>query len=98
LESMGMAAVPSMIALMDDYRKLGMPSMSLVNKSPKAFEARRQYRPQLVIDALAALLTQITQEDFGHPYASTFDVLDEERERTIAGWRVYLHHLQTGTL
>jgi hypothetical protein len=49
---------------MDDRRSLPDPRISLKNKSPQAFEGLRHYGPQEVVDALAAILNQITGQKF----------------------------------
>jgi hypothetical protein len=87
LEALGCAAVPAIIKRMDDRRNLPDPRISLKNKSPDAFEGMRHYGPQSVVDALAAILNQITGRDFGFIYNGA---TDGERTRTIQGWRDFL--------
>jgi hypothetical protein len=58
------------------------------NKSPQAFEGLRHYGPEKVVDALAAILNQITGQDFGFIYNGTTDA---ERDKTVRGWRDFLH-------
>lgn len=87
LEALGCAAVPSTIQRMDDRRSLPDPSIELVNKSPKAFEGIRYYGPTQVVDALAAILNQVTGKHFGFIYNGA---TDEERTKTIQGWRKFL--------
>jgi hypothetical protein len=87
LEALGCPAVPAIIARMDDRRSLPDPSIALRNKSPDAFEARRLYGPQQVVDALAAILNQITGRDFGSIYNGATEA---ERTRTVHGWRDFL--------
>lgn len=89
LEHMGQAALPSMIRLMDDRRPLPIPAIDLENKNPAAFEGIRHYGPAEVVDAVAALLNQITGEDFGSIYNGGSE---RERRRAVDGWRVYLHY------
>jgi hypothetical protein len=89
LEAVGTAAVPSIIRLMDDRRPLPVQQISLINKSPQAFEAIRHYGPKVVEDALAAILEQITDESFG---TIVNGGSGRERMRTVHGWRVYLHY------
>ena len=60
LEALGCPAVPAIIRRMDDRRVLPDPRISLRNKSPQAFEAVRHYGPVQVVDALAAILNQLT--------------------------------------
>jgi hypothetical protein len=87
LESLGCAAVPAIIARMDDRRNLPDPSISLENKSPDAFEGFRHYGPEKVVDALAAILNQITGKDFGSIYNGGTEA---ERTQTVQGWRYWL--------
>jgi hypothetical protein len=88
LESLGCPAVPAVIQRMDDRRKLPDPRISLRNKSPDAFEGLRHYGPERIVDALAAILNQITGKDFGFIYNSATDA---ERDKTVRGWRDFLH-------
>jgi hypothetical protein len=87
LETLGCAAVPAIIKRMDDRRKLPVPRISLRNKSPDAFEGMRHYSPQVVVDALAAILSQITGQGFG--FISN-GATEAERTKTIQGWRDFL--------
>jgi hypothetical protein len=86
--ALGCAAVPAIIAQMDDRRDLQDPRIALTNKSPDAWEGRRFYGPKKIVDVLAAILNQITGEDFGFIYNG--DVTDAERTKTIEGWREFL--------
>lgn len=72
---------------MDDRRDLPDPRISLANKSPDAFEGLRHYGPKQVVDALAAILNQITGQDFGFIYNGGTNA---ERKETIDGWREFL--------
>ena len=87
LEALGCAAVPATIRRMDDRRSLPDPRISLRNKSPQAFEGIRHYGPQQVVDALAAILNQVTGQDFGFIYNGA---TNEERTKTIRDWRRFL--------
>ncbi len=87
LESLGCPAVPAIIERMDDRRKLPDPRISLRNKSPDAFEGLRHYGPEKIVDALAAILNQITGKDFG--FISN-GATDAERDKTVRGWRDFL--------
>lgn len=87
LEAIGCAAVPSIIRQMDDRRALHDPRISLRNESPNAFEGIRHYGPQEIVDALAAILNQLTGKDFGFIYNGS---TDDERKRTVQGWRQFL--------
>jgi hypothetical protein len=87
LEALGCAAVPAIIRRMDDRRVLPDPSISLRNKSPQAFEGIRHYGPIEVVDALAAILNQLTGQSFGFIYNGG---TDEDRTKTVQGWRKFL--------
>ncbi len=89
LEALGKVAVPAMILLMDDRRPLPIKGISLRNKSENAFEGLRHYSPELVVDAMAALLNQLTGEGFGSIYNGASE---RERRETVNGWRIYLHY------
>jgi hypothetical protein len=86
LVSLGKTAVPAIIAQMDDRRPLLDEAMTLKNESPDAFEAIRQYGPERVVDALSAILNQITGEDFG---SIENGGSDSDRATVVAGWRAY---------
>ncbi len=88
LEKMGTGAVPATIMLMDDRRELPLKAISLENKGPERFEDFRHYGPEVLADALAAILEQVTGESFG-----TIHNGGSERERrvTVDAWRVYLY-------
>lgn len=88
LEALGCPAVPAIIERMDDQRSLPDPRISLTNKSPDAFEGLRHYGPQKVVDALAAILNQVTGQDFGFIYNGATDA---ERKKAVEGWRDFLH-------
>jgi hypothetical protein len=87
LEALGCSAVPAIVKQMDDRRVLPDPSISLVNKSPNPFEGLRHYGPEKVVDALAAILNQLTGQDFGFIYNGATDV---ERDKAVHGWREYV--------
>jgi hypothetical protein len=89
LEALGCPAVPFIIRRMDDRRKLPDPYIDLENKSPNAFEGIRHYGPEKVVDALAAILNQVTGQDFGFIYNGD-DTTDLERTKAVQGWREWL--------
>ncbi len=86
LEALGYPAVPAIIAQMDNRQPLLTHSISLVNHAKNAFEGMRHYGPDQVVDALDAILNQITGESFGSIQNGGSD---REREASVAGWRVY---------
>lgn len=96
LESVTWDAVPALVKLMGDRRPLPEPSISIVNKFPGAFEGLRHYHAQLMVDALAALLNDITGQSFGD--LSDIDNTEEDRKRTVDGWRIAVDALKTGRL
>jgi hypothetical protein len=90
LESLGKEGVPAIVAQMNDFRELPNPSISLTN-SPGHWEGIRHYGPEKVVDALAAILNQLTH----HSYRSIYNGgSDRERNACINAWRVYLHHIK----
>jgi len=86
LEDLGTASVPTIIDLMDDRRSLPIRQIDLENRFPGAFEAYRHYGPEKVVDALEAILNQLTSMSFGTIYNGG---TDDERARAVNGWRVY---------
>jgi hypothetical protein len=91
LEEMGMDGVPYIILLLDNFRLLPIKSITLRNYSANAFEGYRHYGPELVIDALTAILNQITGESFGN--IENGEATQEERTLVLNGWRIYLYKL-----
>jgi len=89
LEKLGDKAVPSMIALMDDRRDLAIPQISLKNNFAGAFEGVRHYGPEKVVDAIAALLSQITGQSFGEIHNGGSEA---QRQAAVNGWRIFLAH------
>ncbi|MBA2466964.1 MAG: hypothetical protein H0V46_05090 [Sphingomonas sp.] len=85
LEGLGRDGVPAIIALMDDRTPLAHPHISLVNHAPDAFEGLRHYGPELVVDALDAILNQIT--GFGGSVINSGS--ERERQSAVSAWRVY---------
>src|SRR5688572_10917120 len=65
LEALGEVAVPCIVSHLDDMRPLPNPQISFTNRDPRAFEEYAHYEAELVHDALAAILRQITDEDIG---------------------------------
>jgi hypothetical protein len=92
LEALGCAGVPAIIGQMDDRRSLPDPNISLSNNYPEAFEETRSYEPKVVVDALAAILSQITGQDFGFIYNGASE---PQRKKAIQGWRGFLRNRPT---
>jgi hypothetical protein len=86
LEALGPAAAPAIIAQMDDRRPLAFRQIALRNKSRDAWEDYRQYGPEQVVDALDAILGQITGESYGGIYNGGSE---RERRNAVASWRIY---------
>jgi hypothetical protein len=82
IEQLGCAAVPELVQFAADPRALVCRQMRLRNLSAGSFEATRHYSPQVVGDAVQALLTQITGQYFGDVYnGSTSDALHASARR-----------------
>lgn len=92
LIALGDNAVPAIIMQMDDNRPLAESRISLVNDFPGAFEGTRHYGPDLIVEALDAVLNDITGESFGNIYNGGSA---EERTKAVRGWRIYLDHLRS---
>lgn len=88
LKALGSRGVNAMILLMDDRRPLGRRLLAFRNP-PDHWEEYAIYGPEVVADAISAIVGYITEEDFGtlHNGGS-----ERERRETINGWRVYFHH------
>lgn len=91
IEALGTPAVPAIIAHMDDRRRLAFAQMSLVNHNPDAFESMRHYGPELVVDALDAILNQLTGRSFG---IIVNGGSERERQAAVSGWRIYAANLR----
>lgn len=85
LEALGRAGVPAIIAQMDDRRPLATTAISLRNNFPNAFEGIRHYRPERVVDALDAILNQLTGEGASIVNGGS----DAQRSNAVAAWHVY---------
>ena len=90
LEKLGASAVPAIVAQMDDRRELADHNIALDNNFPGAFEARRLYGPDEIVDALSAILNQLTSVGFTTIYNGGTDA---ERDADVAGWRIYASDL-----
>lgn len=90
LLALGEPDVPALIAAMDDRRRLPVRSIRLENRAADAFEPYRRYGPELVVDAVDAILNQLTWESFGSIQNGASDA---EREACVRGWRIYAHYL-----
>ncbi len=84
LEAFGIDGVPAIVAQMDDRRPLPVPQITLANP-PGFWEGERHYAPELVVDALDAILNQIT--GFGAFVVNGGS--ERQRQAAVAAWRVY---------
>jgi len=84
LESIGPQVIPHLICRLDDMRPLAIRDITLENKSQDAFETFRNYSPETVHDALAAILNQITGHHFLFVYnGSTLNEREENKEKWV---------------
>jgi hypothetical protein len=91
LEGLGCSAVPAIIKHMDDRRELPDKNIALRNKSPDAWENERYYGVERVVDALDAILNQMTGEIFGYIDVDKDEpTKDAERAKVVRGWRDWL--------
>lgn len=89
LEDLGCAALPEIVAAMDDRRQLPVRELSLTNRAEGAFEAVRHYQPKRVVDGISAVLNQLTGESFGF---LANGARDEERAIAVEAWTIYVHY------
>lgn len=68
LVELGEEAVPHIVKHLTDYRPLPWQHISLENNFPNSFEGIRHYNPEVVHDALSAILNQITSVHFEFVY------------------------------
>ncbi|BDU19993.1 hypothetical protein DYGSA30_14500 [Dyella sp. GSA-30] len=64
LEALGTDAVPYLVGHLSDMRQLPKSEIELNNNADGAFEGIRHYSPSVVHDALAAILNQLTGQNF----------------------------------
>jgi len=86
LESLGNQAVPYLVGHLGDVRPLAAQEISLENKASDAFEGVRHYSPSTVHDALAAILNQITGQNFVFVYNGATPQEREENRRRWIEW------------
>ena len=60
-----------------------------INNHPKAFEGISHYGPKVVVDALATVLSGMTERSFGSIESGGSQ---DERRTVVNAWRVYLHY------
>ena len=86
LESLGSQAVPYLVGHLGDVRPLAAREISFENKASDAFEGVRHYGPSTVHDALAAILNQITGQNFVFVYNGATPQEREENRRKWIEW------------
>lgn len=84
--ALGCRAVPAIVDRLDDRRKLHIAYIRLPNDSPEAFEAFRQYGPEVMTDALAAILNDITWKDCGFIFNGASE---SDREAAVRCWQQF---------
>ena len=87
--SLDCAAVPALGKFVGDTRPLPVRYLRLENRAKDAFESFRQYGPETLTDAVAAILNHITGQHFGSIYNGA---TTSERDKAVAGWREFLAH------
>jgi hypothetical protein len=70
---------------MDDRRPLAHKEISLSNEGLHVFEGFRHYGPELVVDAVDAILDQID----GHGGSIVNGGSERGRRNAVAAWRIY---------
>jgi hypothetical protein len=96
LESLGGQAVPYLVSHLGDLRPIAERQISLSNKAPDAFEGVRHYTPDAVYDALAAILNQITGQNFVFVYNGATSVERNENRRKWVEWCRSAYPIQAG--
>lgn len=91
----GRDAIPYIILCMDDYRELPIKYVRIIDDSPDAWEEWVHYGPKLVIDMLSILSGQLSRASFGFIHNGG---TNEERQRALDGWRIYLYYLLAGSI
>ena len=86
LESMGPDVAPYIVHHLGDARPLPIRQIDLANKSSDAFEGTRHYAPEVVHDALSAILNQVTGMSFELVYNGA---TSETRERDRVRWQAW---------
>jgi hypothetical protein len=89
LQRLDRRAAPSVIRQMDDRRTLPDKHTQFINTHPHGFEGILHYSPKVVVDALATVLGDLTDESFGQIYNGG---TEDERRQVVDAWRVYLHY------
>lgn len=93
LEKLGTDAVPYIVKHMDSRRKLPVREIVLGNASGSAFESRRVYAPEVVVDAVAAILNQLTGVSFGYIVNGSDN---SSRAAVVSDWRTWCRKTYPG--
>ena len=96
LESLESQAVPYLVGHLDDLRPLAERKIILANKAPGIFEGARYYTPDTVHDALAAILNQITGQNFVFVYNGATLLERNENRRKWVEWCRSAYPIQAG--
>lgn len=86
LEALGPDAAPYIVRHLGDTRPLPIKEIELANGSPGAFEGVRHYAPEVVHDALSAILNQISGVSFEFVYNGA---TSKARELDRAHWQAW---------
>lgn len=81
-------AVPALVCNLDNRQQL--PLQTLIFSKMPGFTI--QYHPKVAIDALAAILNKITEENFGRIYNGGSE---RERDQLLWSWRVWLGYYES---
>jgi hypothetical protein len=84
VEALGPDIVPYLVGHLSDMRPLPIREITLSNTAPDAFEGLRHYQPAVVHDALAAILNQLTAQNFVFVYNGASQA---DRQSNTAQWR-----------
>ena len=88
LGRLGEPAVPYLVGHLGDMRPLARSEISLTDSALNSFEGLRHYSPDTVHDALAAILNQITDQNFVFVYNGA---THQEREENRDKWAEWCH-------
>ena len=80
-------AVPYLVSYLDDWRDFSLGRLAVPSTNKQGFESVLHYQPQLMIDVINLLLTQITSISF-RPLDSRATAT--ERKAVIRAWNTYL--------
>lgn len=96
LESLGDQAVPYLVGHLRDLRPIADEQIILANHVPTAFEGTRYYTPETVHDALAAILNQITGQNFVFVYNGATALERDKNRQQWVEWCRAKYPIQAG--